>query len=225
MKLVDARAVRDVLVDNIDEHVSQFILFNLQNPSVFTTHGTLLSHPPSVLKRDLIKFAPFAGTVWRNHNAQIATTGTTSIESGGMREMRTLGLRLDSDSKALVELTVEMEGWVAVVRSVVGKLLVAARLESSKFEDVAALLDSDVDGDLKGTESGDDESVQSGEDQSSDVADARSQDRSLVNGEEESEKEETGRRPSKMRILELKAEGMAEFLAGEYPAKLSYDFY
>ena len=142
--------------------------------------------------------------------------------------MKTLRVKLTADGRSLQQLTVEMEGMVSVMRLIIPRLLIAAQLESSKFggetDEVSARMESapvqengdgpSVDGDSEGRDDGATRSpsTRSG-----------SQSESMQEGAIVEETVEN--KPSKMRILELKAEGMAEFLADEYPAKLPNDFY
>lgn len=122
---------------------------------------------------------------------------------------------------------------VSVVRLVVPRLLVAAQLESVKFkgeeDEVALRVEGLEDGEIESGESAssDKEEDGDGEDEGDEISTGSPQ--SGHDGHEsdqESEKAEVqAKRPSKMRILELKAEGMAESLANDYPAKLPHDFY
>ncbi|KAL9631080.1 MAG: hypothetical protein Q9164_006085 [Protoblastenia rupestris] len=218
MKLVDAHAVRNLLTDNVDENVSHYV--------VFTDHGTLLSHDHNIPKTALTKFAPFAGTVWRNHNASITSTGSTSLSVGGLPAMKTLKTDLRPDELGLRSLTVEMDGVVSVMRLIIPRLLVAAQLESASFREEE---EDEVSARIAGL------AINEGcrEEGSESVNDGEANgDGESANGEAEDGDDAASRdgndgkkKLGKMRILELKVEGMAEFLADEYPAKLPHDFY
>ena len=216
------------------------------HPSVFTTHGTLLSHSvqsasPSALKKSLIKFAPFAGATWRNHSAQIAATGTTRKNIPGVLPgMTTLGFNLNGEgdyatndgevsiNTELRQLSVEMDGMVSIIREVVPRLLVAAQLESWRFEGEQDEVARQIEG-LKVKDDveeapGDSKDEAAGHEGESEEGLADSGGRQLEN-EGTPDADRRAKKPSKMRILELKAEGMAESLADDYPEKLPHDFY
>ena len=146
--------------------------------------------------------------------------------------MKTLDHRLNKAGNDLEQLIVEMDGMVSVIRLVIPRLLVAARLESWKFKGET----DDVGMKVEGTESVEkEESNSDSESAGEQNDDAYSQSGSAsshsANSEHEAgadSQESAGRKStslSKIRILELKAEGMAESLASDYPAKLPHDFY
>ncbi|KAL9128519.1 MAG: hypothetical protein Q9217_002815 [Psora testacea] len=220
MKLVDAHAVRNLLTENVDENVAHY--------AVLTDHGTLLSHDHHIHKSELTKFAPFAGTVWRNHNASITSTGSTNLSVGGLPAMRTLKVDMKPDGTGLRSLVVELDGIVSVLRLIIPRLLVAAQLETAKFAGETDEVSIRI-GNLK-IDNGEDEDRESassfeyhrgGEGEESESGGA------TQNGDDATTKDgsDAVKKPGKMRILELKAEGMAEYLADEYPAQLPHDFY
>ena len=143
--------------------------------------------------------------------------------------MKTVGLEVASKAKGLRQMTVEMDGVVSVIRLIVPRLLVAAQMESVRVyaedEGGGFAREGRADGgreDGDGSDSGSD-SMTEGEASDDDDSIAESD-----SGEASKRSERTGTRTdgvSRMRVLELKAEGMAEFLAQEYPARLPNDFF
>ena len=140
--------------------------------------------------------------------------------------MKTLNFKLAEDGQGLEQLTVEMDGVISVMRLIVPSLLVAAQLASDKFEGeidetTARMARTDVG------ENGDQISARDSNDERNDDESGNLSTRSDNQSEDEEEIEDEGGEDklSKMRILELKVEGMAEFLADEYPEILPYDFY
>ena len=140
--------------------------------------------------------------------------------------MKTLKTDLRPDEMGLRSLTVEMDGVVSVMRLIISRLLVAAQLESARFreeeEDEVSARITDLAINEGCREEGS-ESVNDGE---------ANGDGESANGEaEDGDDAASGngndgkKKLGKMRILELKVEGMADFLADEYPAKLPHDFY
>ena len=238
MRLVDVHAVRDLLNGNIGQDVSHYAYNSPRSStnsgstdtdnqnSIFTDHGTLMAYDESAVKITLDKFAAFAGTVWRNHNAQIAATGSTNAAIGGIPAIQTVDARLTAGGESLEQLTVKMDGVVSVVRLVVPRLLVAAQLGSNRVEQATA---SSGTTSAETVENGNGDSVNgdgSGEDNRDAHESADFGSRQLdINKEPGAHEEVDNRSPSKMRILELKAEGMAEFLSGEYPTILPKDFF
>ncbi|KAL9099837.1 MAG: hypothetical protein Q9163_004713 [Psora crenata] len=254
MKLVDARAVRDLLSDNVDENVSHYVydfsplsnlslLSSLRAPtptssrepndlrgernSVFTDHGTLLSHDYDIHKSALTRFAPFAGTVWRNHTASITSTGNTDCSVGGLPAMKTLKVDVKADGTGLRSLIVELDGVVSVLRLIIPRLLVAAQLESAKFAGETDELSARIAGLAGGDREGGDghgrsaDGVETNGDGGTGGGDAAAD----AGDKDVAKNDNAPKKLSKMRILELKAEGMAESLADEHPAKLPNDFY
>ena len=144
--------------------------------------------------------------------------------------MKTVSLEVAPKGKGLRQMTVEMDGVVSVVRVIVPRLLVAAQMESARVyaEDQGDGFAREERaggggrGDGDGSDSGSD-SVTEGEASEDDDSIAESD-----SGEESERSEGSGSQMSgvsRMRVLELKAEGMAEFLAQEYPARLPNDFF
>lgn len=145
--------------------------------------------------------------------------------------MKTVGLEVAPKGKGLRQMTVEMDGVVSVVRGIVPRLLVAAQMESARVyaEDEGGGFAREGRTGGAGSEDGDGSS-ESGSDSVTEGK-ASEDDDSIAesdSGEESERSEGTGTRTdgvSRMRVLELKAEGMAEFLAQEYPARLPNDFF
>ena len=198
--------------------------------SVFTDHGTLLSHTSALSESALLKFPPFAGTVWRNHSSHVAANeGEIDLTAGRIPAMKTVSTEVAPKGKGLRQMTVEMDGVVSVIRVIVPRLLVAAQMESAgvyaEDEGIGFAREERKDdgrGDGEVSDSGSD-SLTEGEASEDDDSIAESD-----SGGESERSEGTGPRAngvSKMRVLELKAEGMAEFLAQEYPARLPNDFF
>ena len=143
--------------------------------------------------------------------------------------MKTVSLEVAPKGKGLRQMTVEMDGVVSVIRVIVPRLLVAAQMESARVyaEDEGVGFARE---ERAGVGRGDGENSDSGSDSVTE-GEASEDDDSIAESDsgEESERSE-GSDPqtngvSRMRVLELKAEGMAEFLAQEYPARLPNDFF
>lgn len=143
--------------------------------------------------------------------------------------MKTVSLEVAPKGKGLRQMTVEMDGVVSVIRVIVPRLLVAAQMESARVyaeDEGGGLAREGRAGRVReggdGGDSGSD-SVTEGEASEDDDSIAESD-----SGEESECSEGSGPQTngvSRMRVLELKAEGMAEFLAQEYPARLPNDFF
>ena len=151
--------------------------------------------------------------------------------------MQTLDFQINANGTGLAQLTVEMDGVVSVIKGVVPRLLVAARLERKKLDPVRSVergLDAvqlstdgnegeDGEGDLS-YEDGESGKEGVSEDSKASSTDEDRPARSSTSGASSEDQAQDGRL-NRMRILELRAEGMADFLADEYPAKLPHDFY
>lgn len=143
--------------------------------------------------------------------------------------MKTVSLEVAPKGKGLRQMTVEMDGVVSVIRVIVPRLLVAAQMESATVYATDEGAGFAREG-RTGAERGDGDGSDSGSDSVTDE-EASQDDDSIAesdSGEESEQSEGTSTRTdglSRMRILELKAEGMAEFLAQEYPARLPNDFF
>ena len=206
--------------------------------SVFTDHGTLLSHSDTISRYDLVKFAAFTGTTWRNYNTQAASEGFVDPESGAIPAMSTVDFKLNGDDNALQQLILEMNGTTSVIRPIIPRLLLAAQLESNQdgHDSIARAADSDYAGhenSQDGDSDANDRSIGShsnsptlsASSDSPDVDDRNDSDPAGHAADSQGDSSIGSKKPSKIRILMLKAEGMADFLAEEYPAKLPHDFY
>ena len=144
--------------------------------------------------------------------------------------MKTLKIETNADGSGLRSLIVEMDGVVSAIRCIIPRLLVAAQLESVNFrgetDEVTALIPRlDVrDGDKHSPVA---QSSKHAADISDDGASSGSAGSSVSesHSEQDSGSASGATKPGKMRILELKVEGMAECLVDEYPARLPHDFF
>ena len=110
----------------------------------------------------------------------------------------------------LEQLTLETDSMISVLRLITPRLLVAARLPRREFR----YEEDEVSRRIWGKEDGASDDEESEEEEGA------------GNGEyHEDCHEETHGKVGKLRILELRCEGMAEALAADYPAKLPNDFY
>ena len=151
--------------------------------------------------------------------------------------MKTLGAVLAPDGKALQQMTVEMDGGVSVVRMIIPRLMVAAQMERMRVFGEDDAISPHHEGKLREGEHGDGGSGSESETKvetdgasggaSSSISGSHSDQGDEPEQSDEDSKDRTNgeTKPSRMRILELKAEGMAEFLAEEYPSKLPNDFF
>ena len=187
--------------------------------SFLTIHGTLLAHnitpDPATSVKAFRKFSAFAGPTFSLHNTAIATTGKVSPNSGFFGG-RVLKITIRGDGKGLKSMIVEQDDIVSAVVYCKDGTLIAAQLPKASFpsnddligkaQDLELGNDDPVIGPIHENE-GDasDESVVESEDRASNSSKGKGKDRS-----EDAEEEEN--KPSKLRILELRAEAIAEVM-------------
>lgn len=153
--------------------------------------------------------------------------------------MNLVGFKIDNDKHTLQQLVVEMDGIISVVRLIAPRLLLATQSESDQGKNDkndGASNASNADHDAHEDES---DGTPDSNDSTGDIPDraasidtqkANTSSQSTHSGPEELVANHENatpdtRKPSKIRILMLKAEAMAECLADEYPATMPHDFY
>ena len=153
--------------------------------------------------------------------------------------MNTLGFKIDNDKHTLQQIVVEMDCIISVVRLIAPRLLLAAQLENNQGKNDtndepsnASDANNNAYEDESNGAPGSSGSTSNTPDRAAsiDTQKANTSSQSTHSGPEELVAEHENatldtRKPSKIRILMLKAEAMAECLADEYPAKMPHDFY
>ena len=190
--------------------------------SFLTIHGTLLAHnvtpdaPISV--KAFRKFSAFAGPTFGLHNTAIATTGKVSPNPGFFGG-RVLKVIIRDDGKGLKSMIVEQDDIVSVVVYCKDDTLIAAQLPKDSFPSDDDLLAKAQKQELEINDpaigqthenegdASDESSVDEGEDRASNSS---SKGKSKARSEDTTNEEEN--KPSKLRILELRAEAIAEVM-------------
>ena len=189
--------------------------------SFLTIHGTLLAHnvtsDPTISVKAFRKFSAFAGPTFGLHDTAIATTGKVSPNPGFFGG-RVLKVFTRGDGKGLKSMIVEQDEIVGVVVYCKDDTLIAAQLPKDSFpsdDDLLAKpqkleLDNNdaAIGQIHGNQgdASDESSVDEDEDGASNSSKRKGKSRSEDTTDEEENK------PSRMRILELRAEAIAEVM-------------
>ncbi|KAL2044825.1 hypothetical protein N7G274_002600 [Stereocaulon virgatum] len=230
--MISCQRIKQFLSANVDEHASHFILM--------TTAGTLLGHNYSARVPLLRKFCAFAGPTWRLHDTALAQTGKLATEPAakdGFFQGKVVQFVVNDDDSGLVSMYVDQDDHVGVVVYVKERLLIAALKEKRNLrgetDELAKLikglnLEEEDATDAKETEGGatdakggtegaaTDGSVEKGgadPEEPSSVQSVESEDETEGKGKEPANEDPKPKKPSKMRILELRAEAIAEALA------------
>ena len=186
--------------------------------SFLTIHGTLLAHnvtpDPATSVKAFRKFSAFAGPTFSLHNTAIATTGKVSPNPGFFGG-KVLKVIIRGDGKGLKSIIVEQDDVVSVVVYCKDDTLIAAQLPKDSFPPSDDLFRKAQDLELRDNNSaigqieneGDesDESAVEDEDGASNSSKGKGKARS-------DDTEEGENKPSRIRILELRAEAIAEVM-------------
>lgn len=172
-----------------------------------------MGHDNSINVKSARSWCGFAGMTWRLHEEKLKATGQSDL-SVGLKPTKTLSFTTTENGDVLTTLVVEYQNVISVVAEVKENLLLATQMEKGKFvtetDEVARrILCLNVD---------------SG-------ADKAQTPTKVANEQRESPEEfmENGAsnapKLSKIRAMELKAEGMAEYILSQYPGSMPADFY
>ena len=190
--------------------------------SFLTIHGTLLAHnvtpDAATSAKAFRKFSAFAGPTFSLHNTAIATNGKVSPNPGFFGG-RVLKVIIRSDGKGLKSMIVEQDDIVSAVVYCKDDTLIAAQLPKASFPSNDDLIGNIQNLDLKDNDptigqihenegaASDDSSVDENEDGASNSS---SKGKGKARSEDTTDEEEN--KPSKIRILELRAEAIAEVM-------------
>lgn len=184
-------------------------------PSLFTNFGTLMGHDDTIEIKFTRSWVAFAGMTWRLHQGKLKNTGQTDL-SVCLKPMKTLSYTTTLDGPELASMIVEYRGVVSAVIEVKKNLLLATQMdvchltgESDKLAMRIQGLNSDSDAIEKGSTPTDTNTTPS-----------------LFEDAAKTELSTATRssKLSKLSILSLKAEGMAEFVLQQYPGNMPPDF-
>jgi hypothetical protein len=204
-----------------------------------TTAGTLLGHNYSAGVPLLRKFCAFAGPTWRLHDTALAQTGELATEPAakdGFFQGKVFQFVVKDDDSGLYSMFVDQDDHVGVVVYVKERLLIAALKEKRNLkgetDELAKLIKglnleeegatdakekegvtTDAKDGKEGTTTGETiEKAGDHSDKSSSVKGVESEDLTDGKGKEPANEDSKPKKPSKIRILELRAEAMAEAL-------------
>ena len=169
--------------------------------SLCTSHGTLVSVDDGVHVPTQRSFAALVGLTWRRHVTDIEGRGSPSMDVQHVKTLRLV--HSPGRTKSLKGMVVEWEGIVAAVEEVKEDVLLVAQRPLSDFQG-----ESDTLGKRLGTLALNAKDVRGGS--------GGSEDEEIANN--------AGGVP-KLRILELRAQAMAEAVAEEWPGRLPEGFY
>ena len=179
-------------------HIATLNNANKAFHSIFTTRGTLVGVDDRVHMPTERSFAALVGLTWRRHVAEIEGRGSPSVDVQHVKTLRLM--HKPGGLKQLKSMIVEWEGMVAAVEEIKKDVLLSAQRPLSEFigeEDALGkrLARLALESKRDDGEHGDDGMGREG-----------------------------GKVP-KIRILELRAQGMAEAIALEWPGPLPDGYY
>lgn len=230
--------IRNLITANTDENAPHFVYFPLHHPpslpphlhqkpplthpSFMTDHGTIFGHDPASSPPWVRKFGAFAGTTWLRHSKDISETGSASTEPDFGLNGTTLKVVISKDGRGLHHMVVRVDDMVSAVFPVKERCLLAAMMERGAV--------GGDGGELVG-EGGSNQAESSAKDGSTVSTDSEgkeqdTKDRASGDDSESSDQPSSTSSPpkaklqsqpqlSKLRILELRAEAMAEAFRDE----------
>lgn len=98
-----------------------------------TVYGTIFGHDKNNNVNPVRKFGAFAGTTWLRHAKAIAETGAASTEPDFGLNGKTLKVVITKDSKRLHHMVVQVDDMISAIYYVKEKTLLAAQMEKAKF--------------------------------------------------------------------------------------------
>lgn len=204
--------IQSLLTENTDLHASHF--------TFMTVRGNLLGHEAGANVKSTRRFAAYAATTWLKHDIALKETGQV-FPSDDIPWGRTLRITVadkgEGEGMGLHGLVVEVDGMVGAVAYVTEKLLVAAQMEQERFgtedELIAMVEGSDVAEGNPGDGDGSAEMAEGGE-HPGDMDESRG-DESVSDSADGASNPEADVKFSKLRILEVRAEGMADYMREE----------
>lgn len=196
-----------------------------------TVHGTIFGHDKNNDVTAVRKFGAFAGTTWLRHAKAITETGVASTESDFGLNGKTLKVVITKDGKSLHHMIVQVDDMVSAIYNVKEKTLLAAQMEKGNFvaetDEISAMfLDLDVRNGKdttkpeNGTRVGDTTTLNAkneGREAESTTSSEQSEQGTVEHESRSSEYDDCASsssspiaKLSKIRILEIRAEAMAE---------------
>lgn len=180
--------------------------------SLFTKYGTLMGHDDNVDVNFARSWSAFAGMTWRLHESKLRITGQTDLDVC-LKPMKTLSYATTPDASELASIVVEYRGIVSAVFQVKNNLLLATQMETDKFKGEIDEIATRIAG-LSGAFESENAVVETNTTSSSSEDAAKSVSSNATNSP----------KPGKLSILDLKAEGMAEYIRKQYPNSMPPDF-
>lgn len=109
-----------------------------------TVCGTIFGHDTNNDINAVRKFGAFAGTSWLRHEKAIAETGAASTEQDFGLNGKTLEVVITKDGKGLHHMIVQVDDMISAIYYVKEKTLLAAQMEKIKFagetDEISAML-------------------------------------------------------------------------------------
>ena len=182
-----------------------------------TPSGNILGHDFAADVPVIRKFAALAGPTWRLHDTALAETGKISSmpAAAGYFGGKVLQVVIKTGNTGLKSMIVEQDNFVGAVVYVKETTLLAALLEKEKFADEQDDLAMKVQG-LKVKDGDEGETGANDEEDAGEIGSIKSADEgdpSEGKGKEPATADSKDGKPTKMRILEIRAEAIAEGLA------------
>lgn len=198
-----------------------------------TVHGTIFGHDKYNDITAVRKFGAFAGTTWLRHAKAITETGAASTEADFGLNGKTLKVVITKDGKSLHHMVVQVDDMVSAIYNVKEKTLLAAQMEKGNFvgetDELSAMFlgldarDSKGRGTSipeNGTKAGDTTTLNAkneGREAESTISSEQSEQGTIEHESRSSEYDDCASssssptaKLSKIRILEIRAEAMAE---------------
>jgi len=98
-----------------------------------TVYGTIFGHDEHNNINAVRKFGAFAGTTWLRHAKAIAETGAASSEPDFGLNGKTLKVVITKDGRGLHHMVVQVDDMISAIYNVKEKTLLAAQMEKGKF--------------------------------------------------------------------------------------------
>ncbi len=189
-----------------------------------TVYGTIFGHDKNNDITAVRKFGAFAGTTWLRHAKAITETGAASTEPDFGLNGKTLKVVISKDGKGLHHMVVQVDDMVSAIYYVKEKTLLAAQMEKENFagetDEISAMfLDLDM---RNGSDSGTTKAENGTKARDTTAPDAKvggtGPKNAIVSEQSEhdviddaaSSSSPTEAKLSKIRILEIRAQTMAE---------------
>lgn len=187
-----------------------------------TVYGTIFGHDKDNDINTVRKFGAFAGTTWLRHAKAIAETGAASTEPDFGLNGQTLKVVITMDGHSLHHMVVQVDDMISAIHLVKERTLLAAQMEKGNFagetDEISAMfqdLELGKVGDTAATKANSD-----AKDEATTATDAKDKEEdpempeTKGKGPENNAATSSSTRPkarlSKIRILEIRAEAMAE---------------